>query len=378
MLTCFTEEQTLVLGKSWKATNELRETYVQKIFECIDSNDVTEEEPSLRKLCSSHFIRALFVGFSEYFVANIGTTSIATDPVDLEAFKAATIQATTLDDAKKTAASADFDSCMKANYSLPYSFFSFRSENMPDILQKFAKAFNQVFDFGKLPPTPAFLAVECMHAVLFQNDCVASEEVVGDIIKELHDPHDDITLFQCANKESKWFGEICNVATMKSLEKQWIENCTKGSSDDNGCRVNRMRQYREAHSNCMMQRIKSVDNVERFKEFEIGGANLPDEKKAAAMTYFDECLAKDVTLPHLIFPFEPEKIQGPAILQNITSLINRTFSIGNLPPTTEMRMLDCAGAALALNGCDEATPIEILTKEMNNIIQLDKTIEKDN
>lgn len=69
-----------------------------------------------------------------------------------------------------------------------------------------------------------------------------------------------------------------------------------------------------------------MDNVERFKEFEIGGANLPDEKKAAAMTYFDECLAKDVTLPHLIFPFEPEKIQGSFSALTIYTSITMTNS----------------------------------------------------
>lgn len=57
--------------------------------------------------------------------------SIATDPIDLESFKAATIQATSLDDAKKAAASDVFDSCMAANHSVPFEFFRFRSEHIP-------------------------------------------------------------------------------------------------------------------------------------------------------------------------------------------------------------------------------------------------------
>ena len=53
------------------------------------------------------------------------------DPVDVESFKAATIQLVDMEDAEKTAALAEFDSCMAANYSLPYSFYSLRSDKMP-------------------------------------------------------------------------------------------------------------------------------------------------------------------------------------------------------------------------------------------------------
>lgn len=58
-------------------------------------------------------------------------TSIATEPVDLQSVKAATIAASNLKDDEKNAALADFDRCVAADYSAPYHPFSFQSENHP-------------------------------------------------------------------------------------------------------------------------------------------------------------------------------------------------------------------------------------------------------
>lgn len=58
-------------------------------------------------------------------------TSIATEPVDLQSVKAATIAASNLKDDEKNAALADFDRCVTSDYPAPYHPFSFQSENHP-------------------------------------------------------------------------------------------------------------------------------------------------------------------------------------------------------------------------------------------------------
>jgi len=40
---------------------------------------------------------------------------------------------------------------------------------------------------------------------------------------------------------------------------------------------------------------------------------------------------------------------GPPLLQNITHLMNRVYSFGNLLPSMELRIVDCAFAALTMN-----------------------------
>jgi len=91
------------------------------------------------------------------------------DPVDLASFKTATIEAVELDDAKKTAALADFDSCMEATESVPFSFFSFRKEKIPPLLQNYTYYYQIQFGFDRLSPSPSIRAIDCMETVLMQN-----------------------------------------------------------------------------------------------------------------------------------------------------------------------------------------------------------------
>ena len=95
--------------------------------------------------------------------------SIVSDPIDLESFKTATLQATDLEDAKKTAALADFDACMKAPPSVPYSLYNFRSDKIPEMLQDYIHHYRMQFIFGQLTPPAPVLAMDCMETVLVQN-----------------------------------------------------------------------------------------------------------------------------------------------------------------------------------------------------------------
>lgn len=371
LFTCVTAKHQAIIEESWVRMMETTHTIRQNMTDCIIANDVTEENPSIRTLCESIRVKAMFMHYSEHFFTNIGAESIATDPVDVKSFAAATIQLVDLDDAEKAAALEDFDYCMAANYSLPYSFFSFRGDKIPDILRKSLSIFNRRFNFGNLPPTPSILAIDCLFTTLFQNGCATtSEEIVHKIFERFENSDGDATLFGCLDTDTMWFEGLCTEISYQSLENHWIQNCTKGSLDDSDCQLNRMRQLREAHIDCLMQFSKSKDYATYFKESRISRSNLSTEKKAAAMVSFDECLAVDFTPPHHIFAFELEKIQGPAVLQDLISTAERVYSIGNLTPSTQLRILDCSYSALFINGCDATTPAEIIARAVEDLPNL--------
>jgi len=379
---CLTAAQHDVTNNCLNMTMDwIRTNYIDRMIQCIDASLDTEKDPSIKEPCETNFIKEFFMHYTECYFSRIGQNSIATDPVDLESFKAATIEATDLDDAQKIVAVADFDSCMAASYSLPYTSFSFRSEKIPDILQGYVNQHRKIFNFGQLAPTPSILAIDCMETVLLQDGCgTTSEEVIAFLMQHLQ-PRSHDKMFQCKTSDHQWLEDVCNDFSMEYLGTRWMTNCTKGKTPaegGDGCRIHRMKQLLKVRAECLMQRSKAANNVLLYKKFSIGGTNLSDEKKTAAMASFDQCMAKDFTLPYQFFPFESEKIHGPVLLKNLTVLVNQVFHMGNLPPTMQMRVVDCAGASLLLNGCDSTTSDETLIKLMNGLHRFEEHLVQTN
>jgi len=371
--TCYTPKQTSVYSDAINLMGEMDGNKIPAFIECINANNITEEEPSMKALCEAKFTRDKFKNFSEYFFANIGAESIATDPIDLESFKAATIQATSLDDAKKAAASDVFDSCMAANHSVPFEFFRFRSEHIPDVLRKLTDKFRRSINMGRFPPTSSILAINCMYTALHENGCApTSAETVDLYVGIVPTPGNyDLETYQCMHDDLQFFEDICFGVAWQMMGAHEFE-CKEGSTGNDGCRPLRSKMLGEVHADCILKFTKaSGDNLQPYKEYIIGRSNLTEENKAAARVSFDECLARNFTPPYQTYAFELEKVQGLPLLQEVLSLTNRAFSIGNLTPSMELRILDCGFTALALNGCDATTPKEALE---NSLVGLDFVI----
>jgi len=114
-----------------------------------------------------------------------------------------------------------------------------------------------------------------------------------------------------------------------------------------------------------------------FPKFHIEGSDLSDEQKAAALTSNGECLAKEVAQPYLFFPFDLQQIPGPPLMQNFTFQVDKLYSIGNLKPSPNMRVNDCTGAAVILNGCGSEVSSEVLAEIVDELIMADKYFEKE-
>jgi len=380
MFECFTREQHAVQDECWEKTlDSTFERYVRNITGCIDANVANEKNPSLEKLCNSYLFMGIFEQYSECVFQRIGEIKIAMDPVDLASFKTATIEAVELDDAKKTAALADFDSCMEATESVPFSFFSFRKEKIPPLLQNYTYYYQIQFGFDRLSPSPSIRAIDCMETVLMQNDCATtSQDVVNQLMRDLNVPetHRDKDLLRCLSSDSLWFYSVCDDFSMHYNENRWTQNCTRGAGDDTGCRARRVRQFREVMSDCLVARSK-VSSVE-FHQYQVEGSSLGDKDKAAAMASFDECMARQVARPYQFFQSELEMISGSQLLRNVTSMYNRVFGFGNLEPTDNIRVTDCSATSLILNGCSSEMSDESLTVLLNGLIQVDRIVEAGN
>ena len=100
---------------------------------------------------------------------------------------------------------------------------------------------------------------------------------------------------------------------------------------------------------CVMGKYKSLNNPWLYKETVIEQSNLSEQRKAAAKALFEDCMARNSTGPHRIFPYDLEMIPGRAIYQAIAALINGIFRIDPHLPTVQMRAVDCTSAALILN-----------------------------
>lgn len=132
-----------------------------------------------------------------------------------------------------------------------------------------------------------------------------------------------------------------------------------------------------------MQKSKAISKSYFFKLFNkkdpvlyknilIDQSTLPEEQKAKAKTFFDTCMAENITLPYKVFRYDVKAIPGwwkvslkwssvtrfsyhlgPPVMKDIMNFINKIFSIGNQSPTTFMRADDCVTAALLLNVPDK-------------------------
>lgn len=370
-------------------------SYIQSMSDCIDETEVEgTEDSSIKKICEARFIRDSFISYTDCYFLKIGLNSIDTDPIDLKSFKAATIEASTLNDSDKIAASADFDACIAANYSLPFVHFSFRSEQIPESLRNYTSEYNRAFKFGEMAPTSAIVAFECMISVLVQNNCTPTPESADVLTRQIPFPKKDYMedkLMRCMNEDYNWFNEICGGLTASYLTTIWVQNCSRanepqrrattqlqmqGEVDMNtSCRVGRMRQIREFTSDCLMHKYKSVGDPLLYKEVVVGQSKLSDQRKAAAKASFDLCMAQNLTLPYRMFPHDLETIPGRPIFKAIAALCNAIFSIGHQSPTLQMRAVDCASAALTLNGCDEKTSTKTAMKAFRNLIGVDQDLE---
>ena len=86
-----------------------------------------------------------------------------------------------------------------------------------------------------------------------------------------------------------------------------------------------------------------------YKDIVIGGSTLSDQQKKSSMKFFDQCMAENATLPYKTFPYDVEKVPGPAVNKDFLNLINVMFRIGNQLATMPMRADDCLISALLLN-----------------------------
>ena len=91
------------------------------------------------------------------------------EPMDLATFKTAAMKAVALDETKKAEALKDFDLCMEADPSVPYSLSSYETDKIPEMLKNYMRSFSQQFNFGQLSPSPALVAADCMETALIQN-----------------------------------------------------------------------------------------------------------------------------------------------------------------------------------------------------------------
>jgi len=320
--------------------------------------------------------------------------SIATDPIDVKSFIDATITASNLEGSKKNAATKDFNACMAANYSLPYSHFSYNSDKNPPILRSYIEKMNQQLDFGQLAPTASILAMDCVTSALVHNGCVASsDQTVAELTQELHPssyPADSDLWMSCLNEDRQWFSFVCGASAWSELAPRWSQDCTKATQpsrgDENSCRVKRMKQYLNFVTDCLMQKSKAVSafysmklfnkkDPMMYKDIVIGGSTLSDQQKKSSMKFFDQCMAENATLPYKTFPYDVEKVPGPAVNKDFLNLINVMFRIGNQLATMPMRADDCLISALLLNGCNAKQSSEVAMRIFTGLSGMDKLFD---
>jgi len=181
------------------------------------------------------------------------------------------------------------------------------------------------------------------------------------------------------------------------------------NDDDDGCRVKRMKQYRQVAAlmtaalmraqpanfhfltqltaDCFMQKVGAVSTSYFFPQFNkkspslliriiLDRSTLSDGQQADARASFDACMAINATLPYRMFPYELDDVPGgwgmdqmdglmhqpsnqleinsifsigPVVYKAIVAVLEQSYGIGTHPPTMEMRAVDCVFSSLLLN-----------------------------
>jgi len=397
LFTCFTERQATVYDQCFSLVSKAMKnddvTSVASLSDCIDATQQVEVGCSVKMMCEKEYLKHVYLAFSDCYFYQIGQENIGTDPADLESFKAATIAASNLETSQKMGAVADFDACVTSNQSAPHKRFSYRRNDYPDHLRDLFGKLDHVLGLGPVSPPPLVVATDCMESALLLNGCATtSQQLVGELGRKMAlKPFMEDRVFQCMSEDHHWFHDICTRSASTHLATRWSFDCVRGghgtagdemNDDDDGCRVKRMKQYRQLTADCFMQKVGAVSTSYFFPQFNkkspslliriiLDRSTLSDGQQADVRASFDACMAINATLPYRMFPYELDDVPGPVVYKAIVAVLEQSYGIGTHPPTMEMRAVDCVFSSLLLNGCDQTTPASTAVKALETLIKVD-------